>query len=117
MLVTEPVMEKSEEQTYYHQSLNAWKRCRKRSDEAGIHYTGILDRFFEDARYREAQQRLGRTEAKCKEMDALVQEDHTHMATKEELERYRSMWTLQLKDPTFCGPLFFFDTTTRPPSH
>ena len=26
---------KSEEQTYYHKSYNAWKRCRKRTDESG----------------------------------------------------------------------------------
>ena len=78
---------KSEEQVYYHQSFNIWKRCRTKTDEAGDFYTGILDRFPEDARYREAQQGWGWTEAKCKEMDALAQEDHTFLAAKEELER------------------------------
>ena len=38
-------------------------------------------------------------------MDVLAQEDHIFMATKEEVERYRSMWTLQLNDPTYSDPL------------
>ena len=80
------------------------KGAAEKYDEAGIHCTGILDRFLKDATYREAQHRLLWTEAKCKEMDALAQKDQTYMDTKEELERYRSMWTLQLNDPTYSGP-------------
>ena len=52
---------------------------------------------IEDARYREAQHKLVWTETKCKEMNALAQEDHTYMATKEELERYRSTWNSTIK--------------------
>ena len=52
---------------------------------------------IKDARYRQAQQRLVLTETKCKEMDALAQEDHTYMATQEELERYRSTWNSTIK--------------------
>ena len=61
---------KSEEQIYFHQSLNAWKRYRNKTDESREFYTSVLDRIFKDARYREAQQKFGLTEAKCKEMDA-----------------------------------------------
>ena len=61
---------KSQEQTQYHQAFNAWKRCRKRTDEKGIHHTGILDRFFKDATCRASQQRVVWTEAQWKDMDA-----------------------------------------------
>ena len=37
---------------------------------------------IKDARYREAQQKLVWTETKCKEMNALAQEDHTYMARR-----------------------------------
>ena len=40
-------------------SFIAWKRCRKRTDESGDFYTGILDRFLKDTRDRESQQKLG----------------------------------------------------------
>ena len=100
---------KSEEQIYYYQSFNAWKRCRKRTDESGELYIGILDRFLKDASFRESQQMFGWTEAKCKDMDALAQEDHADKATKEELDRYRSHWTLPLDDPTFNGPIALRD--------
>ena len=53
---------------------------------------------------------MGWTEAhKCREMDELAQEDHTYKATKEELDRYRSNWTLQLNDSTFNGPMALRD--------
>ena len=48
---------KSEEQIYYHQSFNAWKRCRKRKDAACQKFTGILDRFLKDPQYRETQEK------------------------------------------------------------
>ena len=80
---------KSEVQTYYYLSFNAWKSCRKKTDESANHEIGILDRFLKDARDRESQQKLGWTEAKCQEMDDLAQEDHTYKATKKKLDRYR----------------------------
>ena len=41
--------------------------------------------------------------------DDLAQEDHTYKATKKELDRYRSHWTLQLNDPTINGPMALRD--------
>ena len=60
---------KSEEQIYHHKSVNAWKRCQKKSDESVPHFSGILDRSLRDSRYRETQEKLGSIEAKCKTMD------------------------------------------------
>ena len=54
---------KSEEQMFYHQSFNAWQRCRKKKDASGEHFGGILDRFQRDPAYRESQEKIGRTEA------------------------------------------------------
>ena len=60
---------KSEEQIFHHQSLKAWKLCRKKEDRSGENFKGILDHFLRDPQYREAQGRIGWTEAKCKELD------------------------------------------------
>ena len=79
------------------------EKMLEKAAESGIHCTSNLHRFLKDARYREAQKRLGWSEAKCKDVDALAHENHTWMATKQELERYRSMWTLQLNYPTHSG--------------
>ena len=65
--------------------------------------------FLKDATYRESQQKLGWTGAKRKEIDDLAQEDHTYKATKEELDRYRSHWTLPLDDSTFNEPMLLRD--------
>ena len=69
---------KSEEQIYYYQSFKAWKRCRTKTDESGIHFSGVRERFLKDATYHKSQQKLGWTEATCKEMDDLAQKDDTH---------------------------------------
>ena len=38
---------------------------------------------------------LGRTEEVIREMDKLANEDHTHHATEEELNVYRSNWWIR----------------------
>ena len=43
---------KTEEQKEYHVAWNAWKRCCKRVDSQGEHFTGIHDRFLRDQVYR-----------------------------------------------------------------
>ena len=43
------------------------------------------------------------------EMDNLAQEDHAYKATKKELGRKSSHWTLQLNDLTFNGPMALRD--------
>ena len=57
---------KSKEQVFYHQSFNAWKRCRKKKDASGEHFAGILDRFRRDPPYRESQEKIGWTEAQMR---------------------------------------------------
>ena len=59
---------KTKEQTEYHMAWNAWKRCCKRDDSQGEHFTDIQNRFL-------------------KEWDELAQEDHTYRLTPEEKKR------------------------------
>ena len=62
----------------------AWKRCCKKVDSQGEHFTGIHDRFLKDQVSRESQLAIGWTEQKCKEMDELAKEDQTyHLSTEE----------------------------------
>ena len=60
---------KAEEQKEYHIAWNAWKRCCKKVDSQGGHFTGIHDRFLRDPFYCESKIAIGWTEHKCKEMD------------------------------------------------
>ena len=41
---------------------NAWKRCCKKADSQGEHFTGIHDRFLRDPVYRESQLAIGWSE-------------------------------------------------------
>ena len=86
----------TEEQKEYQKAWNAWKRCCKKVDSQGGHFTGIHDRFLRDPVYRELQLAIGWTEQKCKEMDELAQEDHTYHLTPEEKKRYQGQWYLTL---------------------
>ena len=61
---TEPDMEKSEEQTYYHQAFNGWKRCRRKKDATSQNDTEIPERCLKDPQYRQSQEEIGRDEAK-----------------------------------------------------
>ena len=74
----------------YHVAWNAWKRCCKKVDSQGGHFTGIHDRFPRGPVYRESQLAIGWTEQKCKELDELAKEDHTYHLTPEEQRRYLS---------------------------
>ena len=96
---------KSDEPIYYHKSLNAFKRCRKKSDESGQHFSVILDRSLKDSRYRETQAKHGWTKANCEEMNDLAQEDHSYKVTKAELDRNTTNWCLQLNDAGDSGPM------------
>ena len=51
---------------------------------------------------------LGRTEEVIREMDKLANEDHTHIATEEELNVYRSNWWIRSN---------FVDSDTMPARH
>ena len=42
---------KTDVQREYHQAWNAWKRCCKKVDSQGEHFTGIHDRFFSEIQF------------------------------------------------------------------
>ena len=52
----------------------------------------VHDRFIRDTWFRNTMLELGRTAEVIREMDKLANEDHTHIATEEELNVYRSNW-------------------------
>ena len=58
---------------------NAWKRCCKKIDSQGEHFTSIDDRNL-----IVNQLATRRTEQKCKEWDEFAQEDHTYRLTPKE---------------------------------
>ena len=89
---------KSEEQKEHHIAWNAWKRCCKKVDSQGGHFTGIHDRFLTDPVYCESQLAIGWTEQKCKVVDELAKEDHTYRLTPEEKKRYQGKWYLTLNE-------------------
>ena len=55
----------------------------------------IHDRLIRDEKFRKTMIELGRTEEVIREMDKLANEDHTHHATEEELNVYRSNWWIR----------------------
>ena len=83
----------TEEQKEYHVAWDAWKRCCKKVDSRGEHFTGIHDRFPRDPVYRETRLAIGWTEQKLHELE---KEDHTYRLTPEEKRRYQGQWYLTL---------------------
>ena len=69
---------------------NSLKKKCKKGDFLGIH-----DRFIRDAR-RKTMIELGRTEEVIREMENLVNENHTHHATADEISVYRNIWWIRL---------------------
>ena len=96
---------KTEEQKEYHIAWNAWKRCCKKVDSQGGHFTGIHDRFLRDPVFRESHLSIGWSEQKCKEWDELAKEDHTNKLTPEERRRYKRQWYLTLNKAGKNGPM------------
>ena len=96
---------KTEEQKEHHMVWNAWKRCCKKVDSQGEHFTGIHDRFLRDQVNRESQLLIGWTKQKCKEMDELAQQDHTYRLTPEEEKRYQGQWYLTLNGSGKNAPI------------
>ena len=96
---------KTEEQKEYHTAWNAWKRCCKRVDSQGEHFTGIHDRFLRDHVYRESHLAIGWTEQKCKETNELAKEDDKYHLTPEEFRRYQGQWYLTLNKSGKNGPM------------
>ena len=65
------------------------KKCKKRV------FLSIHDRFIRDEKFRKNMIELGRSEEVCREMDKLATEDHTHNATEEEINVFRSNWWIR----------------------
>ena len=66
------------------------KRSAGNEDTQNIH-----DRFIRDTWFRKSMLEMDRTEEVIREMDRLANEDHTHVATEEELNVYRSNWWIR----------------------
>ena len=96
---------KTEEKGEYHQAWNAWKRCCKKVDSQGAHFTSIHERFRRDPVYRESQLAIGWTEQKCTEWAQLAKEDHTYHLTPEERRRCQGQWYLTLNKAGKNGPM------------
>ena len=73
----------------YHTANQLQKKCKKRQ------FLSIHDRFIRDAIFRKTTIEMGRTEEVIREMDRLANEDHTHIATEEELNVYCSNWWIR----------------------
>ena len=96
---------KTEVQREHHLAWNARKRCCKKVDSQGEHFTGIHDRFLRDPVYRESPLAIGWSEQKCKERDELAKEDHTYKLTLDEKRRYKGQWYLSLNKAGKNGPM------------
>ena len=68
-------------------------------------FTGIHYRFEKDLRYRNAQLKADRTEAKCIEMDELSQKDFTYRPSPEEFERYKKTWSVSVNTSGRNAPM------------
>ena len=73
----------------YHTANQLQKRCRKKK------YDNIHDRFIRDKFFRKTMIELGRSEEIILEMDRLASEDHSHIATQEEIDVYRGNWWIR----------------------
>ena len=80
---------KKEGDQEYHTANQLQKKCKKRQ------FLNIHDRFIRDTWFRKTMLELGRTEEVIREMDKLANEDHTHIATEEELNVYRGNWWIR----------------------
>ena len=80
---------KKEGDKEYHTANQLKTKCIKRK------YKNIHDRFIRDTWFRKTMLELGRTEEVIRETDRLANEDHTHIATEEELEVYRGNWWIR----------------------
>ena len=73
----------------YHTANQLQRRCRKKQ------YENIHDRFIRDKFFRKTMIELGRSEEVILEMDRLASEEHSHIATQEEIDVYRGNWWIR----------------------
>ena len=99
------VLGKTEEQKEYLMAWNAWKRCCKKVDSQGEHFTSIHDRFLRDPVYRESQLSIGWTEQQYKEMDEPAKENHTYHLSTEEFKKIPRTMVSHLEQVRQNGPV------------
>ena len=80
---------KKEGDKEYHTANQLQKKCKKRG------YSNIHDQFIRDTWFRKTMLEVDRTEEVIREVDRLANEDHTHIATEEELNVYRGNWWIR----------------------
>ena len=73
----------------FHTANQLQRRCRKKK------YDNIHDRFIRDKFLRKTMIELGRSEEIILEIDRLASEDHSHIATQEEIDVYRGNWWIR----------------------
>ena len=73
----------------YHTANKLQKRCRKKK------YDNIHDRFIRDKFFRKTMIELGRSEEIILEMDRLASENHSHIATRAEIDVHRGNWWIR----------------------
>ena len=73
----------------YHTANQLQRKCRKKK------YDIIHDRFIREKTFRKAMIELGRSEKIILEMDQLASENHTHVATRAEIDVYRGNWWIR----------------------
>ena len=84
---------KTEEQTEYHMTWNVWKRCCKKVDSQGEHFTDFHHRFLRDPVYRESQLAIG------------WMDEFTYHLTPEEEKKCQGQWYLTLDESCKNGPM------------
>ena len=73
----------------YHTANQLARKCRKKK------YDSIHDRYIRDKTFRKAMIEVGRSEKIILEMDQLASENHTHEATRADIDVYRGNWWIR----------------------
>ena len=74
---------------------NSTQQNNFKGNAARRKYDNIHDRFFRDKTFRKTMIELGRSEEVILEMDRLASENHSHIATKAEIDVYRGNWWIR----------------------
>ena len=98
-----------EEQTEYHISWNAWKRCCKRVKSQGKLFSGLHDRFLRDPRLSRItiRIRMDRRKVCAKKWTNLQNKNTRTVSLQRNFKRYQGEWYLALKKSGKNGPMRF----------
>ena len=84
---------------------NAWKRCCKKVDSQGEHFTGIHDRFLRDPVHRESQLAIGWSEKSAKSGMNLHKKTIHIVSLQWKGEDTEGQWYLTLNKAGKNGPM------------